>query len=142
MHTNSITNRKTLKFLMSYVYNFNTFKEITKKQTYMISENFTFIKTDKKLVKLYFNEITVIKGLGNYVVIQTTENKKYIYYKSLKDLIENLPNEFMRVHNSHIVNLTNIDVLEDNHIIIKNVKVAVGKSYKECLNSAINKYML
>ena len=51
----------------------------------MISENFTFIKTDKKLVKLNFNEITVIKGLGNYVEIQTTENKKYIYYKSLKD---------------------------------------------------------
>lgn len=72
----------------------------------MISENFTFIKTDKKLVKLNFNEITVIKGLGNYVEIQTTENKKYIYYKSLKDLIENLPNEFMRVHNSHIVNST------------------------------------
>lgn len=108
----------------------------------MISENFTFIKTDKKLVKLNFNEITVIKGLGNYVEIQTTENKKYIYYKSLKDLIENLPNEFMRVHNSHIVNLTNIDILEDNHIILKNAKVAVGKSYKECLNSAINKYML
>jgi DNA-binding LytR/AlgR family response regulator len=107
----------------------------------MISENFTFIKTDKKLIKLYFNEITVIKGLGNYVKI-LTENKKYIYYKSLKDLIENLPNEFMRVHNSYIVNLTNIDILEDNHIILKNVKVAVGKSYKECLNSSINKYML
>jgi DNA-binding LytR/AlgR family response regulator len=107
----------------------------------MISENFTFIKTDKKLIKLYFNEITVIKGLGNYVEI-LTENKKYIYYKSLKDLIENLPDEFMRVHNSYIVNLTNIDILEDNHIILKNVKVAVGKSYKECLNSSINKYML
>ena len=107
----------------------------------MISENFTFIKTDKKLIKLYFNEITVIKGLGNYDEI-LTENKKYIYYKSLKDLIENLPDEFMRVHNSYIVNLTNIDILEDNHIILKNVKVAVGKSYKECLNSSINKYML
>ena len=108
----------------------------------MKSEDFTFIKTDKKIVKLYFDEITIIKGLGNYVEILTTENKKYIYYKSLKDLIENLPNEFMRVHNSHIVNLTNIDTLEDNHIIIKNVKVAVGKSYKECLNSSINKFML
>ena len=107
----------------------------------MISENFTFIKTDKKLIKLYFNEITVIKGLGNYVEI-LTENKKYIYYKSLKDLIEILPDEFMRVHNSYIVNLTNIDILEDNHIILKNVKVAVGKSYKECLNSSINKYLL
>jgi DNA-binding LytR/AlgR family response regulator len=108
----------------------------------MKNENFTFIKTDKKLVKLYFDEITIIKGLGNYVEILTTENKKYIYYKSLKDLIENLPNEFMRVHNSFIVNLTNIDVLEDNHIILKNIKVTVGKSYKECLNSAIKKLML
>lgn len=108
----------------------------------MKNGNFTFIKTDKKLVKLYFNEITIIKSLGNYVEILTTENKKYIYYKSLKDLIENLPNEFTRVHNSHIVNFTNIDILEDNHIILKNVKVAVGKSYKECLNSSINKFML
>lgn len=108
----------------------------------MKSENFTFIKTDKKLVKLYFDEITIIRSLGNYVEILTTENKKYVYYKSLKDLIENLPDEFMRVHNSHIVNLTNIDILEDNHIILKNVKVAVGKSYKECLNSSINKFLL
>jgi hypothetical protein len=30
-------------------------------------KKFYFIKTDKKLVKLNFNEITVIKGLGNYV---------------------------------------------------------------------------
>ena len=108
----------------------------------MKNEKFTFIKSDKKLIKIYFDEITIIKGLGNYVEILTTENKKYIYYKSLKDLIENLPNEFMRVHNSYIVNLTNIDVLEDNHIILKNMKIAVGKSYKECLNSSINKFML
>ena len=108
----------------------------------MKNEKFTFIKSDKKLIKIYFDEITIIKGLGNYVEILTTENKKYIYYKSLKDLIENLPNEFMRVHNSYIVNLTNIDILEDNHIILKNIKVAVGKSYKECLNSSINKFLL
>ena len=67
---------------------------------------------------------------------------KYIYYKSLKELIENLPNEFMRVHNSYIVNLTNIDSFEDNHIILKGTKISVAKSYKECLNSTINKFML
>ncbi|SFE95911.1 LytR/AlgR family response regulator transcription factor [Flavobacterium xueshanense] len=108
----------------------------------MKNEKFTFIKSDKKLIKIYFDEITIIKGLGNYVEILTSENKKYTYYKSLKDLIENLPDEFMRVHNSYIVNLTNIDILEDNHIILKNVKIAVGKSYKECLNSSLNKFML
>lgn len=104
--------------------------------------NFTFIKTDKKLIKLYFNEITIIKGLGNYVEILTVENKKHIYYKSLKELIDKLPNEFMRVHNSYIVNLTNIDSFEDNHLILKGTKISVAKSYRECLHTTINKFML
>jgi hypothetical protein len=44
----------------------------------MISENFTFIKTDK-ISKLNFNEITVIKGLGNYVEFKQQKNKKNIF---------------------------------------------------------------
>ena len=108
----------------------------------MKEEKFTFIKTDKKIVKLHFDSIAVIKGLGNYVQIITIENIKHTYYKSLKDLIDVLPNEFMRVHNSFIVNLTNIDSIEDNHIIAKGNKITIGKTYKDCLTKAINKFML
>ena len=108
----------------------------------MKEEKFTFIKTDKKIVKLHFDSIAVIKGLGNYVQIITIENIKHTYYKSLKDLIDVLPNEFMRVHNSFIVNLTNIDSIEDNHIIAKGNTITIGKTYKDCLTKAINKFML
>ena len=107
-----------------------------------MTENFAFIKSDKKYIKINFNEIIVIKGLGNYVEIITIDNKKHIYYKTLKDLIEKLPNEFMRVHNSYIVNLVNIDSFEDNHIISKGIKISVAKSYRECLNETINKFLL
>ena len=108
----------------------------------MKEEKFTFIKTDKKIVKLHFDSIAVIKGLGNYVQIITIENIKHTYYKSLKDLIDVLPNEFMRVHNSFIVNLTNIDSIEDNHIIAKGNTITIGKTYKDCLTKAINKFVL
>ncbi|SHM78306.1 LytTr DNA-binding domain-containing protein [Flavobacterium saccharophilum] len=108
----------------------------------MKEEKFTFIKTDKKIVKLHFDSIAVIKGLGNYVQIITIENINHTYYKSLKDLIDVLPNEFMRVHNSFIVNLTNIDSIEDNHIIAKGNKITIGKTYKDCLTKAINKFVL
>lgn len=108
----------------------------------MMKEKFTFIKTDKKIVKLHFDSIAVIKGLGNYVQIITIENIKHTYYKSLKDLIDVLPNEFMRVHNSFIINLTNIDSIEDNHIMAKGNKITIGKTYKDCLTKAINKFML
>jgi DNA-binding LytR/AlgR family response regulator len=108
----------------------------------MENKTFAFIKSDKKLVKLFYDDITVIKGLGNYVEIYTTSNKKFVYYKSMKDLIENLPDEFMRIHNSYIVNLTNIDYYEENQIILKDLKITVAKSYRECFLSAINKMML
>lgn len=110
--------------------------------TIMKEEKFTFIKTDKKIIKLHFDSIAVIKGLGNYVQIITIENTKHTYYKSLKDLIDVLPNEFMRVHNSFIVNLTNIDSIEDNRIIAKGNKITIGMTYKDCLTKAINKFML
>jgi len=108
----------------------------------MEDRTFAFIKTDKKLLKLFFSEINVIKGLGNYVEIHTTTHKKYIYYKSLKDLIESLPKEFMRVHNSYIINLNNIDSFEDNQLVSGDLKVTVAKSYRDCLASTLNKMML
>jgi len=108
----------------------------------MIEQTFTFIKTDKKFVKLYFDDISVIKGLGNYVEIFTVLDKKFIYYKSLKSLIEKLPDEFMRVHNSYIINLKNVEYFEDNQLIIGNHKIAVAKSYKDCLLESIEKLLL
>ncbi|MCS4302669.1 LytTR family DNA-binding domain-containing protein [Chryseobacterium sp. BIGb0232] len=108
----------------------------------MENRTFAFIKTDKKLVKLFFKDIVVIKGLGNYVEVHTIDEKRYIYYRTLKDLIESLPDEFMRVHNSYIVNLTNIDSFEDNQLVCGNLKITVAKSYKDCLLNTISKMML
>lgn len=108
----------------------------------MIEQKFTFIKSDKKIIKLYFDEIAIIKGLGNYVEIFTTGNKKFIYYKSLKALIDKLPNNFMRVHNSYIINLGNVEYFEDNQLIISHHKISVAKSYRDCLLNSIDKFLL
>lgn len=105
-------------------------------------QNFTFIKTDKKLIKLNFDDILFVRGLGNYVEIFVRNNKKYIYYKTLKDLVDKLPDEFMRVHNSNIVNLKNVEYIEDNHLIIGEHKIAIAKSYKDCLSNCIDKLLL
>lgn len=105
-------------------------------------QNFTFIKTDKKLIKLNFDDILFVKGLGNYVEIFIKNNRKYTYYKSLKDLLNNLPDEFMRVHNSNIVNLKNVEHIEDNHLIIGEHKITIAKSYKDCLLRSIDQLLL
>ena len=106
------------------------------------NNNFTFIKSDRRLIKLSFDDILFIKGLGNYVEIYVRSDKKYVYYKTLKDLIDKLPDEFMRVHNSYIINLKNLNHIEDNHLIIEEHKISIAKSYKECLLNSIDKLLL
>lgn len=108
----------------------------------MENKPFAFIKSDKKMIKIFFNNISLIKGLGNYVEIHTLQNTKYIYYKSLKELIANLPDEFMRIHNSSIVNIINIDSFVDNHIIIQDQKITFSKSFRNCLTNKIDSLML
>jgi len=104
--------------------------------------DFAFIKANKKYIKLRFDDIALIKGLGNYVEILLTGGAQHIYYKSLKDLIDTLPESFMRVHNSYIVNLTNIETFEDNHLTVQGHKISVGKSFRECLKTAIDQMLL
>lgn len=108
----------------------------------MENKNFAFIKTDKKMIRLFYDDLTVIKGLGNYVEISTTTGKKYVYYKALKELIEDLPDQFMRIHNSYIINLTNVECFENNQLTLGDVKISVAKSYRECLATSLNNMML
>ena len=104
--------------------------------------HYKFIKSGKRLIKVNYDEILFIKGLGNYVELSVKGKKKYTYYKALKDLIDELPDEFMRVHNSHIINLNNVDHIEDNHLVIDGHSITVAKSYRRCLANSVEQLML
>jgi len=85
------------------------------------------INTDGKLIFLESKEILYIVSDGNYSTFHTTNNKKIVVTKKLKEINTLLPNEiFFRVHNSYIINLTKVKeffktdgyvILEDNHKI-------------------------
>lgn len=59
----------------------------------------------------------------------------------MKDLIDKLLDEFMWVYNLNIVNLSNVEYIEDNYLIIKGYKIVIVRSYKECLLSSVDKLL-
>ena len=105
-------------------------------------KKFVFVKSGKSIIKINIDDIVVIQGLGNYTQVHTIDLKKLTYYNSLRGLIDNLPKEFMRVHNSYIINLNHIDKIENNHIYLIKHKVPISLSKKKYLQIAINEYSL
>jgi DNA-binding LytR/AlgR family response regulator len=104
-------------------------------------DNSIFIKSEKNLIRLNYNEIIFIEGLKDYVVFHTG-NTKHIVYHTLKKLEEKLPNNFMRAHNSYIINLSKVKKLKDNHIYIIETKIPISNKYRDNILKNINKKLL
>lgn len=93
------------------------------------SDEFLFVKTDGKLIKINLNDLQFVEGLKDYLYLHL-KNEKLIVLDTLKDFELKLPNNFMRVHKSYIVRLDQIESIERNRIFIQNKIIPVGDTYK------------
>ena len=98
-------------------------------------QEFFFVKSEYKQIKINFSEILYIEGLKDYVKIYLKDNPKPILtLMSLKKLEEELPSEnFMRIHRSFIIGLDKIETTERNHIVIGKEQIAIAPNYKDSL---------
>lgn len=106
------------------------------------SADYIFVKADKKLIKIHFNDIFYIEGLKDYVILHTP-NGRVVTLQTMKSLETKLPQDlFMRVHRSYIVNLANITIIEGNTVQIDKKIIPIGKNYKESLLDMVNQNRL
>ena len=108
--------------------------------------NYFYVKADKKLVRVNYDDIVYIEGLKDYVIIRLPEDR-VITLQTMKSLEEKLPSEkFLRIHRSYIVNTNRIDAVDGNSIEVtekgKTQNLPVGKSYRDALQSRIEENRL
>ncbi|MGC8803860.1 MAG: LytR/AlgR family response regulator transcription factor [Bacteroidales bacterium] len=106
-------------------------------------KNEIFIKKNSTLVKLRYDEILYIEALENYVVFNTY-NEKYTVHSTMKSLVTKLPEMFIRVHRSYIINLNAINEIDDNIILIRtndgDITIPIGKAYRDNLLNRLQKF--
>lgn len=94
-------------------------------------EDFFFIKSDNKLVKIFFDDILFAEALQNYVSIHT-KTKKFITYLTFKSIEEYLPaGQFIKTHKSFIVSASKIDNIAGNDIRIGEHHIPISRSSKD-----------
>ncbi|MDR2814602.1 MAG: LytTR family DNA-binding domain-containing protein [Prevotellaceae bacterium] len=95
-----------------------------------VENDYIFIKSDRKFIKVHFNDLLFIEGLRDYVVIHTAE-RKVITLITLKNIQSRLPeNIFVRVSKSYIVNIKHVSSLDNNDVIIGKHEIPIGGTYR------------
>ena len=89
------------------------------------------IKSNQKLVKVYFEEILFVEAYQEYVKI-ITGNQRYITFDRLKNIELLLPeNQFIRVHRSYIVSKSKVKSISGNLLEISEHLIPVSRDLKE-----------
>lgn len=108
--------------------------------------DFFFVKADKKLVKVNFEDIVYIEGLKDYVIIRLMQGR-VITLQTMKSLEDKLPQmRFRRIHRSYIVAMDKIMAIEGNMVEVqekdKPKLLPIGKNYRDDLLELIEKKRL
>lgn len=96
------------------------------------TDQFIFVKSDYGNVKIKLENITHIQGLKDYLKIHVDiEKKPILTLMNFKDIEAKLSsNNFIRVHRSFIVNINKIHSVQKSKIVIHDIRIPIGDSYK------------
>ena len=93
--------------------------------------DFIFIKSDKKSIKVNISNILYIEGLGDYIKIFLND-KKLVTNISMKKIENLLPEtQFYRIHKSYIISIAKVESIEGNMVKINNIHLPIGNSYRQ-----------
>ena len=104
------------------------------------SDDVIFLKTDYRIVKVVISDIRYVEAMSEYLkVYLESDAKPIVTLLSMKKMEERLPDYFMRIHRSYIINLTKIQEVNKNRVIMDSeTYLPIGDMYKETFQKYID----
>jgi DNA-binding LytR/AlgR family response regulator len=112
------------------------------KQLAAKEDDFIFIKSERKYIRIKYEDLIFIEGLKDYVIVHATHGN-YMTAMNVKTIHNKLPmNIFFRVSKSFIINIDFIDDIDTGYINIGEMKIPIGRSYREMFFEYVNRRLL
>lgn len=105
------------------------------------NDEYLYVYSEYKLVKIDLNEIEFIESLEDYIRIHLTSDKPVLSLMPLKRVLQKLPaGKFQRVHRSYIVSVNKIKGVNNKKIILAAAQVPVSGSYLDVVRKLKKTY--
>ncbi|NQZ45850.1 MAG: response regulator transcription factor [Flavobacteriaceae bacterium] len=89
-----------------------------------------FVQVNKKQLKIGLAEVLYIESLKDYVKIHLAD-RRVVVKEPLNQLLQRLPNTFLRVHRSYVVNTDQVTAYTAKDVEIGAQEIPIGGTYKE-----------
>ncbi|RXG16822.1 LytR/AlgR family response regulator transcription factor [Leeuwenhoekiella aestuarii] len=104
------------------------------------ANNFVFIRSDRKMIKIDFSELLYVESLSDYIKIHT-QTQTHVTRETISNFEAKLPvNQFIRIHRSFIIAASAIKAYTAEHIEIKSKTLPISRSYRDSVLKFLTKY--
>jgi two-component system LytT family response regulator len=100
--------------------------------------DFIFVRSERKMIKINFSEINYIESFSDYVKIHF-QNSMVLTRETITSIEAKLPkNDFLRIHRSYILSVSKIDSFTNEFIEVDKKAIPISRSYKKDVLSRLD----
>ena len=99
-------------------------------------DEFLFVRSEYRMLKIDINTIEYIEGLEDYIKIHISNSKPILTLMTMKAVLEKLPStKFKRIHRSYIISIAKVmSILNKKVTLASSKELPVSDSYVEFIN--------
>ncbi len=94
------------------------------------------LTSNRKKVKIPYSDIIFIESLSDYIKVNTLE-EGVVSKEKISHLYNRLPDSFLRIHRSFIVNKEKIKSFSYNEVLVGNTNLNIGRSYRQAVKEEL-----
>lgn len=121
----------TIGLLLQEYFKGQNKNEKLKHEQEKMSKGFLIVKSNRKNVSLEYNTIVFIESVGNYVKVNLSSGNPIMTKEKISTIEERLPNTFIRIHRSILINLDRIKSFNRDLVQIDALELPISRKYKE-----------
>ena len=103
--------------------------------------DYFFVQADYSQIKVMFNDILWVEGVGDYIKIHLrSSNKPLLIRNSLKGIEPELPaSKFIRIHKSYLIAVEAVTAIRKNSVFIQDKELPVGETFRDVVQKMVRK---
>lgn len=91
-----------------------------------------YLKVDYRYIKVELDDIIYIEGMNEYLKVHTITGDPFLTHTTFKHIIKFLPDFFVQVHRSYLVNMKHVNEVERSVVLLSDgTRISVSDGNKD-----------
>lgn len=101
-----------------------------------LKKSFLEIMSNRRMIKIPYNEIIYIESLSDHIKVVTI-NVAFVSKEKISRLVARLPDVFIRIHRSFIINTERIKEYSLDEVLVEGIRLNIGRSYRKVVKDSL-----